>query len=155
MRDSSTARKYDPSLTNYTISEMEALKERIKARADAFNMSLWVGMKDLCDGDTVPEPTPCNTVCCLAGDVLIHHGYKMACRSVGSPVLFVDRENRAIEVCDEAARMLQISHTQASSLFYTNQWPTPFRYAYGRAESNRERANIACDRINHFLKNGY
>lgn len=54
-----------------------------------------------------------------------------------------------------ARRVLGISTEEAEKLFsYTwdNSWPTKFKVAYNKAKTPRQRARIAFNRIEHFIK---
>lgn len=53
-----------------------------------------------------------------------------------------------------AKRALRLTKDQAQALFYNEEWPRPFAQRYRRARTQRSRAKIAVERIEHLIKTG-
>lgn len=51
----------------------------------------------------------------------------------------------------KACLVLDIPEFQGESLFILEKWPAPYFERYKAAESDEERAEIAAERIDHFI----
>lgn len=58
------------------------------------------------------------------------------------------------QVQDEASELLGLSYTKSQDLFFTPNWPEPFYTQYTKARSQKQRAKIACARIDHLIETG-
>ena len=86
---------------------------------------LWEGFKEL------PVPS-CGTVCCIAGWTCVISQRKPS-------------EEKAIE-------LLELDMDQGDRLFLVGQWPEAFAIAYFDADTPEQRAQVACGRIDRFIK---
>jgi hypothetical protein len=129
---------------------LQQIKARILAEPDAFRMDTW----------------SCGTAHCIAG---------WACALVGDPVVVTDAlpafqltvsGRYPADVASEAlglGKYLRDYVCPADSLFLDEAWPPEFAYAYDDAlcdddgaplntsDARRKRAEIAADRIDHFI----
>lgn len=155
-----------------TVKKLNQLKEYITKEPRRFNMSWWgVSAKPktielLEEGDDYyyeqlvdvlkKQQPPCGTVACLAGNCTIMAG-------LTKPTF--DRDSAIYEFDDgtplKAAKWLGLEPEDASKLFYLSDWdypehwPESFTNEYYEAEDDfAKRAEIACRRIDHFIKTG-
>lgn len=52
----------------------------------------------------------------------------------------------------EPEKPLDLNSCQEIRLFYDSNWPMAFRESYANAKTHTERAKVAADRIDHFIK---
>lgn len=108
------------------------VQEKILAKPKRFEMDDWF----------------CGTTACIAGHAALLSGHR---RRKHSSLLVV--KNGVEQLVDRAAlKELRIDRLMASRLFYAGNWPDQFRYAYDhRTTTPQQRAQIASDRIDHFI----
>jgi hypothetical protein len=81
----------------------------------------------------------CGTQCCIAGNaVWVHDGNLSNLRTSST----------------RAKKVLKISYEQAENLFYSGNWPEPFKTKFLDAETQEDEAQVAHDRIMHLIKTG-
>jgi hypothetical protein len=89
-------------------------------------------------------PTNCGTAACIAGwAVVLGRGF--ATPKAAKDSCYVDPKQDAME-------LLGLTEEQAEILFYTTAWPVDFQAKWIDAQTYEERAQIAADRIDHFLQ---
>lgn len=124
---------------------LETIKARILAEPDAFRMDQWT----------------CGTAHCIAGWALKLSGVDLT-NPGGFPweQLTVGGE----EPSAAAAKVLDLSTeedaewdtqpSEAGRLFHVSSWPSAFEDRYCDAEERAARAQIAAERIDHFIATG-
>jgi hypothetical protein len=122
---------------------LRKVKEHILAEPKRLLMDDWIAfasgrkrktfINDVCKREHFAK---CGTAACIAGWVCLLADGKQPDQSVSS---------RAID-------LLEIGDYQGSYLFFTNLWPNGLGAAYYAAESASKRAEIAAQRIEHFIK---
>lgn len=83
----------------------------------------------------------CGTARCIAG-----WAQKL---SFGVPELC---ENNGWLASKEAMRALEIDTEEAERLFYVEMWPNNFVHKFEASVDQGARAEVACDRIEHFIQ---
>ena len=144
---------------------LQKVKEQIRQEPRSFDMGDWLRP------GTNQYGTACGTAACIAGFTCIAHWKEQ------HPEQWKDREEVTLsEIVSathksyhascalKAAALLGIDHRSATFLFYTSSWPEPFKSDYHRATNGCEkngykpdherRAEVACDRIDHFMATG-
>lgn len=144
----------------------------IRAEPKQFDMTDW-----FVSGYSNPDGTMCGTSACIAGFACIAHARatdygkkKRNLRDIIEWLMGRDDSDAPLQevvgYCPEpkALGWLEITKDQGSMLFYTCSWPEPFRRDYDMAQSgcekngykpDRERmAEVACNRIDYFIKEG-
>lgn len=86
--------------------------------------------------DLSPTMPPCGTAACIAGWANLFTKYFDESSSI------------------HAQQVLGLDENEAESLFYDDNWPEPFRTRYQKAKTPKQRAKIACQRIDHLIKHG-
>jgi len=112
---------------------LEKVKQHIIEEPKRFDMALFeVSIEDY--PIAFLEYPKCGTVACIAGWACILSGQK--------PVIW---ERNAI-------KLLDIDKDQAARLFFDENWPGKYQGEYLRTkEQSKERAQVACERIDHFI----
>lgn len=121
----------------------EKIKTHVREEPKRLYMGDWVMRKLPSLDDNRPDFFPeCGTVACMAGWAVL----------LNTPLdpLYV----RSYLVESQARKALDIDGEQASGLFYVGNWPKEFLRAYTGTEDRKERAEIFCSRIDHFLQHG-
>lgn len=124
---------------------LKEIQARILAEPDAFRMDTW----------------SCGTAHCIAGWALVLSDLKIA-NPNAEPWAHVLTDGRS--PMNAAAEALGLStendgdgdwfddgNSEAKRLFLNDDWPRAFCNSYDEAESRRERAKIAAERIDHFI----
>jgi hypothetical protein len=91
--------------------------------------------------DLSKTPPKCKTAACIAG---------WAC-------VLTRKQKQAEKSCDWAGiaqRELGLDIFSRSALFLDNEWPDPFSHQYRKAKTPKQRAQIACARIDYLIKTG-
>jgi hypothetical protein len=103
-----------------------------------------------------PSETPaCNTVGCIAGWTIFLNKPEVVDQMKAA---FEDAPEFIYNYCEtlspsqDAAKLLKLNAEQRQRLFFTSDWPLPFRLAYKRARTAKGRAKVTADRIEHFIK---
>lgn len=109
---------------------LREVKAAILAQPDAFRMDTW----------------SCGTAHCIAGWALLLRDIPL----VADGWLTASEEPTG----DVAQELLEITRLQRYALFSNHRWPYSFQRRYLCAETHRERAQVAAERIDHFLKTG-
>lgn len=115
----------------------------IVAEADHFDMGDWlmIDKDSLAMVTSVPgkdETLSCNTTMCIAGWAVALTPNRYRKHQLGP---------------DCAQDLLKITEYEGQILFYVDDWPDDLKKRYTNAESNRERAQVAADRIQWFIEN--
>jgi len=121
-----------------TISLLRRVKRKILSKPKSFDMDSWA---------SPDSNVECGTTGCIAGWVvmLTHPDVQEQVKHYDDGL--VEWENRAI-------KELRISQTQAHSLFHDEDWPERYKEKFYDAFSAKERARVAANRIEHFIRTG-
>jgi len=87
----------------------------------------------------------CKTAACIAG-------WTLCISEQLTPDIISRRKGEIFSPFLKARQELDISLEQADRLFYTNGWPHILNFKYSNAYTPEERANVAAERIDHFIK---
>lgn len=112
---------------------LRKVQERIKAEPHLFQMP------------KLFHETDCGTACCI-------WGWAMAIEGIAS-----DNHEFYSRTTPTAERLFDISDDQVSPLIQSDEWPQPFWSEFIEAEEANDKiaqAEIACRRIDHFIKTG-
>jgi len=120
---------------------LNRIKERILGEPRQFLIEGWNQADKIWNGETYIDIPNCGTACCIAGWA--------TCLSRGeNPSILNSIPNTGM-----LGRIaLDLSIEQAEELFYIDNWPAEFRNAYYRTVDLTEKAKIACQRIDNFIK---
>lgn len=135
---------------------LQEVRDFILEEPQRFDMATWAGED---------SESPCGTTLCIAGAALtIKSGARLPAvlkaliKGRGVHALWdlwgtYSGSNSVIE--NAASRVLDLTPSQSSALFYDFQWPQPWRKLYASAEGNAPlRAAIGAARIQHFITTG-
>lgn len=91
---------------------------------------------------------PCGTAACIAGFAVIRNQERWwrGWAKTGRKLI-----NKGENVQILAGQLLGLDEEQEERLFFTEYWPDKFREAYGMAETREHSAEIAAQRIDHFI----
>lgn len=118
---------------------LNKIKERITEEPRQFDMGTWFSPYS-------PEIPNCGTAACIAGWALAISYNENPQRAN----LLALKEGTGYAL--PASRFLGLSYLESTRLFYTNQWPLRFFWAYHEEGiSPKEKARIACERIDQFI----
>lgn len=95
------------------------------------------------DGDLPRKIPNCGTACCIAGWAVTLAAKKLP-KNIKSKSWFGYVEKRAQNI-------LELNAYQRAGLFYLTHWPLHYRTAWKAASTLEGRAQIAADRIDHFI----
>jgi hypothetical protein len=147
-------------LENLNIPLLRKIQRRIKREPRQFMMSHFF----LDNPEEIPN---CGTAACIAGwaatlsrkanPARVNHQIKEVTSRINSH--YPDSSSMTEAV---AAEKLGLHRDIARRLFYTNHWPNKFESAWAEASYDgpnhvplyAERAEIACQRIDYFIKTG-
>lgn len=87
------------------------------------------------------EKPECGTTACIGG-------WAIALSKNRMPSISMDNSSTND---DRAERLLGLSCEQGWTLLYDRWWPEPFRKQYKKAQTAKQRAEIAAKRIGHFI----
>jgi hypothetical protein len=137
---------------------LRKIQRHISDEPRRFSMSFW-GIKakskkqwrekiaDLGVEDVSKSAPPCNTTACIAGTANLITGGKR-----------LDAEHRAAKILGIPFVRVPLIFSEGFykdyPLFHVAKWPKPFSTRYKKAETPRQRAKIACARIDHLIKTG-
>ena len=86
----------------------------------------------------------CGTTACIGGWAVVlgkgFHNPREADEAIGS------------RIGREPETQLQLTPEEGNRLFFSEHWPEQFRIAFDTAETPEQRAQIAANRIEHFIK---
>jgi len=110
---------------------LSEIARRIEKNPELFSMRNWFGQG------------LCGTTACIAGwAITLALGKE-------KPEWIVPTDFKPM-----AMELLKLNDAQATALFYADRWPYPFNDKWFASLSVNERAQIACDRIRHFIETG-
>jgi hypothetical protein len=129
------------------IELLTSVKHAILTEPASFYMEDWFSLSEL---------APCGTAACIAG-----HGFKIQFCEPGATMAEA-RHQYQDEEGDMSGRVIDyvmadafdINQAQMSKLCHLRHWPEQFRDRYLFSKTPEERADVAADRINHFIKTG-
>lgn len=131
---------------------MERNKELLLKAADRIEkFPLSYSQMTFCRQVDVTEDTPCGTVACLAGEIVIA-SYDDIVEGARSLIM-----NSGIAIADSARRLAGFTHHEASDLFGMTGvlWPEPFRTRYFSASYDQvEQAKVAADMLRYLADGG-
>jgi hypothetical protein len=110
---------------------LQQVKQVILADPDSFRMDTWT----------------CGTAHCIAGWALLLRDIPI----VGGPSLSKQRTVSDEHPGDVAAELLGLSDDEQLSLFNCYHWPVEFHARYRESPDRRARAQVAAERIDHFI----
>lgn len=129
---------------------LRKVKKHILAEPKRFHMGDWATFWAKSERKPKYVP-PCRTVACIAGWTVLLAKPLLWKRFMADNVK--DICQTSINPETEAATLLGMSRHEASSMFYTSNWPDQFADQYDMA-NREEKAVIAANRIEHFIKTG-
>lgn len=88
------------------------------------------------DANKTTKFAACGTAACIAGWATILSGKKEG----------------EVDVWDFGSKVLELNNIQTLNLFDDDSWPQNFGRAFHSSKSRKKRAEIAADRIEHFIK---
>lgn len=100
---------------------------------------------------------PCGTAACIAGWTVIlarrrgREPFSTTCKRLDRSC---EGRHHWLEIEPKARELLGITQEQSSTLFHSDDWPYPFSQRYGNALTDGQRAKVAAQRIEHFIKTG-
>lgn len=114
------------------------VKHKILENPDHFSMSEWFSDFNGQEHFRYPDmqEASCGTTACIAG-------WALSLAKPGGKIYE--------SLQHDAAEVLDISYSRSDDLFYQSYWPTAFRAQYLEARNNKERAEAAARRIDHFI----
>lgn len=115
---------------------------RIERYPTALDMGTWLE----------PANTPCNTVGCFAGHLVVSAFPKLDPR--GWNVVRLPGDSRAKQVSEVARKLLGLSDKQSTRLFAAGYWPTQFYDRYNTRKTPKARARVLRQRIEHWMETG-
>lgn len=120
--------------------------------AERFNM-IWAGAQVLPDMRGLIGDPPCKTQACIAGETVLAAGVGWISKEGG-----IEMDGDA-DILPVAQSLLKLTSEQKYRLFYLKKenpsaegWPNSFEQAYLEAATPNERAAVAQQRIEHFIK---
>lgn len=96
----------------------------------------WKEVRTNGSSDLSKTPPPCGTAACIAGWANIFS------------------KNRDVTDTVAASKALGLNCLIANVVFYDWNWPAPFGRQYEIARNPKQRAKIACARLDHLIKTG-
>ena len=95
----------------------------------------------------------CGTACCIAGWALVKNFSKRMHSKIDPKRVTRSKEFNSIKFDWElkASVILELDVYQANRLFFTYNWPERFHSNYNNATTKQEIAEIAIERIRHFI----
>lgn len=131
------------------VERLHRVKMQILAEPDRFDMEDYA--TPILFGDEV-----CGTACCIGGFAALDAGFirlRTSPREGYATYYDVTSQappsNGSRDVFDAA---LNLSPSEADRLFLTSHWPGKFFTAYAMAKTHTEQAEIAANRIDHFIR---
>lgn len=117
---------------------LRKVKKKILDKPRSFEMSSWV----------MPNNAiACGTTGCIAGWVVM-------LSSPGLQDLVRQGKHGYVDWRKEATKKLGIESAQAASLFLDDFWPWKYGAGLIEAGSNKQKARVAANRIEHFIRTG-
>ena len=133
------------------IKNAERLKNAIIANANALNMYTWACTNKF---------SPCGTVGCIAGFcdwlMAVDGSEDTLFKADGSMRDHKSNEHFESTATSNAIKFLGIGLKGATKLFFVDEWPENFAYAYEEhyLYDDIKAAKVVCDRIDYFIENG-
>jgi hypothetical protein len=152
------------------IKLLEQIRDTIKERPKQFLMKSWFG--NYCEADLLASH--CGTAACIAGwAITLADSYNNQFDG-GKLTKFTNPQEASRQVkynrivpSSRASMLLEISQLQADKLFLAHNWPQPFWNKWNeleieslglpmlaREEIQVRMANLAVERIDHFIATG-
>jgi len=119
---------------------LRRVKAKILKNPTAFGMDLWARRSGRAE---------CGTIGCIAGWVLM-----LSRPGLQESVRYGFHKTFDLDWKEEATRELGITDNQPFSLFFEEFWPTRYASKFSKARSNKQRARVAANRIEHFIRTG-
>jgi hypothetical protein len=118
---------------------LKEVKEAILEHSKQFDMSEWHSSV-AARFESAAIPT-CNTTCCIGGWAAVLYNQKLKEGDTRYRLDYMDGE-----------QALSLTDDQAARLFLVYEWPEIFRAKYELSSTAKKRAEVACARIDHFIK---
>lgn len=122
-------------ITGRPANLLRKVQQCILAEPTQFNMDDWI---------RTDKKSSCGTTSCIAGWV----SYLV------KPKEFSTSDCSMYQLTRLAEDSIQIWGQRADTLWYVAYWPDQFHDAYHSAETPKQRAKVAAERIEHFIKTG-
>ena len=91
--------------------------------------------------------TKCGTAACIAGWAIANEYKDKTLKEVTT-----GDWRYLIEPSDKAVQILDISYPESYRLFNQDNWPDEFKYAWWKAKTAEQKAKVAAERIDFFIK---
>ena len=133
------------------IPMLKKVRAAILKRPGQFDMGSFFDTKLSFFPDGSPSvtqnPSHCGTAACIGGwAVHLSKGRKRLLDTRN------EERNGEFDVVDESSEILHLNKDQSTRLFCTSEWPQELRDKYHNSATAKIRANVAADRIDHFIK---
>jgi len=115
---------------------LQKVKEHVLEEPSRFQM-----------GDVIHRANPGESYCDLGIEITVPKCGTVACIAGWSLVLSGERSTDM----GKAEELLGISDVEGDRLFLMGRWPNEFESRFSSADNPQERANIAAERIDHFI----
>lgn len=122
---------------------LQQVRDAILAEPTKFDMSGWF-QRDV--------ESPCGTTACIAG-----HGFAILYQTETLTKADELYNRECIIILLHMTNKFDLTSIQAANLFFDENWPDQFRYAYQYATQDDDRtkmAKIAADRIDYLIATG-
>lgn len=138
--------------TKLNVKLLRKIQKHITEEPRRFFMSWFIAKADTqeewsdlaaSEDDLSKEPPPCGTAACIAGWA------NLLTRGPKDEVSNTARATRILGI-----ELVDYTKTPLHPLFDSQGWPTPFARNYNKAKTPKQRAKIACQRIDHLIKYG-
>lgn len=113
------------------------VKEQILKEPDQFTMADWFTSWNSIGSMEIPN---CGTAACIGGWALAIHKQTTPQKARDYYYLY-----------HSPARALDLPVLLADKLFYETQWPSEFQRRWEQCLTTRDKAQVAADRIDHFI----
>jgi hypothetical protein len=124
---------------------LRKIQQEIRKEPRRLDMSVWI---DVYPPRHTIDP-PCGTTACIAGFATILASRDKKTFSEEALKIKRDYERSTQE---EGGKTLLLTPQQSSRLFFVHSWPEKFRDRWYGALTKHTEAEIACERIEHFIK---
>jgi hypothetical protein len=124
---------------------LEKVKEHILLKPRTFIMGSFI--------ETIGEVPGRTTFYNDAGDIIKFDKCGTAACIAGWATILHEKTNQIPygKIQDRAKSILGITESQSNRLFYDTFWPKDFYNRYLTAKSQKQRAQVAAERIDHFI----
>jgi len=150
-----------PKLSAQAIRLLRRVQEHILSDPRRFNMDYWkrhVSLARIAAGEdcifgieSAKDVPPCGTIACIAGWTAL-----LGTPPGNRPLLWSKVRTCATELLGLKPLLDERGFSYGSDyrLFFEENWPERFYHRFRLATSRRQRARIAAQRIDHFIKTG-